>query len=81
MNRQVPFQVEDWGSDYRVALGLSSNASVFSNKNMLVFLLTQNQMKNVTNFKIWWYLETLQFKRPMLPRIGTSSRIIGKTGH
>jgi hypothetical protein len=54
LNRQVPFQVEDWGSDYRVALGLSSNMSVFSNKNMLVFLLTQNQMQNVTNFKIWW---------------------------
>jgi hypothetical protein len=54
VNRQVPFQVEDWGSDYRVALGLSSNMSVFSNKNMLVFLLTHNQRQNVTNFKIWW---------------------------
>jgi hypothetical protein len=54
LNRQVPFQVEDWGSNYRVPLGLSTNASVFSNKNMLVFLLTQNQMNNVTNFRIWW---------------------------
>lgn len=50
INRQVPFQVEDWGSDYRVALGLSSNMSVFSNKNMLVFLIKHQ----ATNVIIWW---------------------------
>lgn len=54
VNRQVPFQVEDWGSNYRVALGLSSNASVFSNKNMLVFLITHNTNHNVSNVIIWW---------------------------
>jgi len=50
VNRQVPFQVEDWGSEYRVPLGLSSNASLFSSQNMLVFLLNHN----ISNVRIWW---------------------------
>jgi hypothetical protein len=50
VNREVPFQVEDWGSEYRVPLGISSNASVFSNKNMLVFLLNHR----TENVRIWW---------------------------
>jgi len=39
VNHEVPFQVEDWGSNYRVPLGLTSNASIFSSRNMLVFLV------------------------------------------
>jgi hypothetical protein len=50
VNRQVPFQVEDWGSRYTVPLGISSNASIFSNQNMLVFLINHN----VTSVRIWW---------------------------
>lgn len=50
MNREVPFQVEDWGSNYKVPLGLSSNMSVFSSKNMMVFLVTHK----TANVRIWW---------------------------
>ena len=48
--RQVPFQIEDWGSNYRVPLGMSSNMSVFSSKNLLVFLINHN----VTSVRVWW---------------------------
>jgi len=50
VSREVPFQVEDWGSSYRVPLGLSSNASVFSSRNMLAFLVNHGVQK-VT---LWW---------------------------
>ncbi len=50
LNVEVPFQLEDWESQYQVPLGLTNNASVFSNKNMLVFLTTANTSK-VT---VWW---------------------------
>jgi len=50
VNREVPFQVEDWGSSYRVPLGLTSNASVFKNRNMLVFLINHG----VQNVTLWW---------------------------
>lgn len=49
-NAEVPFQIEDWQSQYRVPLGMTNNASVFGNKNMLVFLVTANTSK-VT---VWW---------------------------
>jgi len=49
-DREVPFQIEDWASNYRVPLGLSSNASVFSSRNMLVYLATP-QVSRVT---VWW---------------------------
>ena len=48
--KQVPFQVEDWGSNYRVPLGLTSNASVFGSRNMLVFLANHG----VQNVTLWW---------------------------
>lgn len=48
--KQVPFQVEDWGSNYRVPLGLTNNASVLNNRNMFVFLVNDG-VKNVT---LWW---------------------------
>ena len=37
--QQVPFQIEDWASSYTVALGLTSNNTVFGNRQMVVFLV------------------------------------------
>ena len=47
---EVPFQVEDWASDYQVPLGLTNNASLFSSRTMLVFLIN----KNVSKVTLWW---------------------------
>ncbi len=49
-NREVPFQVEDWASNYSIPLGLTNNATVFSNKQMIVYLID----KTVTETTIWW---------------------------
>ena len=50
INREVPFQIEDWASNYKIPLGLTNNASVFGNRHMLVFLVNPN----VSKVKIWW---------------------------
>jgi hypothetical protein len=50
VNREVPFQIEDWASEYRIPLGLTSNASVFSSTTMLVFLVNSK----VSKVTIWW---------------------------
>jgi hypothetical protein len=50
INHMVPFQVEDWGSNYRVPSGLTSNASLFGDRQMIVFLVNHNVQK-VT---LWW---------------------------
>jgi hypothetical protein len=50
VNREVPFQVEYWASNYEVPQGLASNASVFGNGNMVVFLVN-HKVQSVT---IWW---------------------------
>jgi len=50
VNREVPFQIEDWASEYRIPLGLTSNASIFSSGTMLVFLVNPN----VSKVTIWW---------------------------
>jgi hypothetical protein len=50
VNQEVPFQVEDWASEYRIPLGLSSNTTVFSNRQMIVFLMNSK----VSKFTIWW---------------------------
>jgi len=50
VNQEVPFQIEDWTSDYRIPLGLTNNASVFNSRTMLVFLANQN----VSKVTIWW---------------------------
>ncbi|WGM89133.1 MAG: discoidin domain-containing protein [Candidatus Bathyarchaeum tardum] len=47
---EIPFQVEDWASDYTVPLGLSGNNSIFNNNNMLVFLVN-NTIDEIT---LWW---------------------------
>jgi hypothetical protein len=50
VNVEVPFQVEDWASGYTIPLGLTSNASVFSDRNMLVFLANPR----LTEVTVWW---------------------------
>jgi len=50
VNHEVPFQVEDWASDYKIPLGLANNMSVFGNRHMLVFLVN----KDVSKVTIWW---------------------------
>jgi hypothetical protein len=50
VNREVPFQIEDWASEYRIPLGLSNNASVLSSRTMLVFLANSKASK----ITIWW---------------------------
>jgi hypothetical protein len=47
---EVPFQIEDWASDYRIPLGLTNNASVFNSRTMLVFLANSK----VSKVTIWW---------------------------
>jgi hypothetical protein len=49
-NQEVPFQVEDWASDYMIPLGLASNESIFHNNNMLVFLVNDT----VDEVTLWW---------------------------
>jgi hypothetical protein len=49
-NKEVPFQIEDWASDYHIPLGLTNNQTVFSNRQMIVFQ-ADNQ---VVDFTIWW---------------------------
>ncbi len=49
-NQEVPFQIEDWASNYQIPLGLANNASVFSSRTMLVFLVNPN----VSKVTIWW---------------------------
>ncbi len=50
VNREVPFQVENWASNYRVPLSLSANESLFSNRDMIVFLVYHN----VSKVTLWW---------------------------
>ena len=50
VDQEVPFQIEDWSSEYRIPLGLSSNTTLFSSRQMLVFLMNSK----VSKFTIWW---------------------------
>ena len=50
VDQEVPFQVEDWASDYRNPLGMASDISLFSSRNMIVFLVNSH----VSEFTIWW---------------------------
>ncbi|MDG6222073.1 MAG: hypothetical protein QCH99_02285 [Candidatus Bathyarchaeota archaeon] len=47
---EIPFQVEDWASDYTVPLGLAGNNSIFNNNNMLVFLVNHT----IDEITLWW---------------------------
>jgi len=49
-SHEIPFQVEDWELNYKVPLGLACNESIFSNNNMIVFLVN-NSVSEVT---VWW---------------------------
>lgn len=61
VDQEVPFQIEDWASEYRVPLGLTNNMTVFSNRQMLVFLLS----RNVTKFTLWWNGSDLAVSTPL----------------
>ena len=50
INQEVPFQVEDWASDYNVPLGLAGNNSIFNNNNMIVSMVNDN----VSAITLWW---------------------------
>jgi hypothetical protein len=50
VNQEVPFQVEDWASNYSIPLGLTNNATVFSNRQMIVYLINVN----VSKVTVWW---------------------------
>jgi hypothetical protein len=50
VDQEVPFQIEDWSSEYRIPLGLTSNTTLFSNRQMIVFLMNSK----VSKFTIWW---------------------------
>jgi hypothetical protein len=50
VNQEVPFQIEDWASNYQIPLGLTNNATVFSNRQMIVLLVDIK----VSDFTIWW---------------------------
>jgi len=50
INREVPFQIEDWASKYTIPLGLANNASLFNNRAMIVFLVNSK----VSKVTIWW---------------------------
>jgi len=50
ITQEVPFQIEDWASGYRIPLGLTANVSIFNSRTMLVFLVTPDVSKVI----IWW---------------------------
>jgi len=50
VTQEVPYQIEDWASNYTIPLGLTNNASIFGGNNMLVFLANPS----VVNVTIWW---------------------------
>jgi hypothetical protein len=50
VNQEVPFQVEDWASSYRIPLGLAGKESILNNNKMLVFLVN-NDISKIT---LWW---------------------------
>ena len=50
VNQEVPFQIEDWASSYTIPLGLTNNATVFGNRQMIVFLVNTH----VSDFTVWW---------------------------
>ena len=50
INKEVPFQIEDWASEYMIPLGLANNVSLFTNLNMIAFLVN----REVSKVSIWW---------------------------
>jgi hypothetical protein len=50
IDQEVPFQIENWASNYRVPLGMSNDQSIFTSGNMIVSS-ANSQVSKVT---IWW---------------------------
>ncbi len=50
VTQEVPFQIEDWSSEYTVPLGLTNNSTIFGNQQMIVFLVNTH----VAEFTVWW---------------------------
>ena len=50
VSQEVPFQVENWASSYRIPLGIAGNESLFNNNNMLVFLVNDA----ISEITFWW---------------------------
>ncbi|MEM3711510.1 MAG: hypothetical protein QW453_05650 [Thermoprotei archaeon] len=48
---QVPFQVEDWASNYTVPLGLAGNQTLFSGFQMIAVLVTPSVTESLT---VYW---------------------------
>ncbi len=46
----LPFQVEDWASQYQIPLSMSSNYTIFSNSQMIVFEVTPS----ISQLTLWW---------------------------
>jgi len=61
LNQEVPFQIEDWASSYQIPLGLTSNTTLFGNRQMIVFLLNSK----VTDFTVWWNGSDIATQTPL----------------
>ena len=61
VNQEVPFQIEDWASNYQIPLGLTSNTTLFSSRQMVVFLIDSK----VTDFTIWWNGSDIATQTPL----------------
>ena len=61
VNQEVPFQIEDWASSYQIPLGLTSNSTVFGNRQMIVFLLNNK----VSDFTVWWNGSDVAIQTPL----------------
>ncbi|MGD0449643.1 MAG: hypothetical protein ABSA79_01140 [Candidatus Bathyarchaeia archaeon] len=46
----IPFQVEDWTSGYQIPLGLTTNYTIFSNSQMVVFEVNPS----MSQLTFWW---------------------------
>jgi len=50
VNKEVPFQIEDWSSSYQVPFGITSNTTIFNENCMIVFLVDHT----VDHITVWW---------------------------
>jgi hypothetical protein len=46
----LPFQVEDWASQYQIPLGMTNNYTIFSNNQMVVFEVSPS----ISQLTLWW---------------------------
>lgn len=61
VNQEVPFQIEDWASNYQIPLGLTSNITLFGNRQMIVFLIDGR----VSDFTVWWNGSDVAVQTPL----------------